>query len=458
MASTVRAATVLLAVGALLLSLPMPAFAHGLLGRVESPLPLAVYLTGAALAVGLSFAFVLVRNVEAPSPVLGPPRHVPRALALFLRAVGLIGWAWIVAQTLVGGSSAAEVATLFLWVYGWVAIAMLSALVGPVWHFIDPFSTLFDLGAGILRALKVETWQRVAYPAWLGRWPAVAAYLVVVWLELGLKAGSSSLGVVLIGYTALTLAMMAQFGRDTWRANGEVFSVWFSLLGRLAPFDPVDPAGRVRRRPYVSGLLTRGWTLPEVAIVSFGVGSILFDGLSQTAWWFGLFGLPGLGMATLQLVLFLGLVLVCVLGVARLVGLDATGAGLVPIAVGYLIAHYLTFLLGEGQRLIVAISDPFQLGWDLFGTAFFEPGTDWIPPSLMWTVQLAAVVGGHIVGAWAGHVVAAREVRPGTDVRLRQLPLAILMVALTATTLWSLGQTIVREPTGAMIVRSGDPS
>ena len=446
----------ILAVGLLLVLFPAPAFAHGLLGRVESPLPLAVYLAGAALAVGLSFAFVLLRNVEAPPAPEGPPHKVPRPLAVLLRGIGLVGWAWIVAQTVIGGTSAAEVAVLFLWVYGWVAIAMLSAFVGPVWHFVDPFSTLFDLGAAALRRLRVKPWAVVSYPARLGRWPAVVGFLVVVWLELGLKAGSSSLAVALIGYTVLTLAMMAQFGRDTWRANGEVFTVWFGLLGRLAPYGPVDAEGQVRRRPYVSGLLARGWTLPEVVIVSMGVGSILFDGLSQTEWWFGLFGLPALGLATVQLLAFLGLVLVCVLGVARLVGLDATGAGLVPIAVGYLVAHYLTFLLGEGQRLVVAISDPFQLGWDLFGTAFYEPGTDWIPPSLVWTVQLAAVVGGHIVGAWAGHIVAAREAPHRTDVRLRQVPLAVLMVALTATTLWSLGQTIVKEPTEATVVRSAN--
>ena len=446
-----------IAAGAFLVLTPTPAFAHGLLGRVESPLPLAVYLAGAALAVGLLFAFVLLRNVEAPPTVEGPPRRVPRAIALFLRAVGLLGWTWIIAQALVGGTSAAEVAVLFLWVYGWVAIAMLSAFVGPVWHFIDPFSTLFDLGAGVLRRLKVRPWEPATYPVALGRWPAVVGFFVVVWLELGLKAGSSVLAIALIGYTALTLAMMAQFGRDTWRPNGEVFTVWFGLLGRLAPFTSVDADNQVRRRPIISGLLTRGWTLPEVAIVSMGVGSILFDGISQTEWWYGLFGLPGLGMATLQLFAFLGVVLVCVLGVARLVGLDATGAGLVPIAVGYLVAHYLTFLLGDGQRLIVAISDPFQLGWDLFGTAFYEPGTDWIPPALMWTVQLAAVVGGHIVGAWAGHIVAAREAPHRTDVRLRQVPLAVLMVALTATTLWSLGQTIVKEPE-AMSITAGDRS
>ena len=66
-------------------------------------------------------------------------------------------------------------------------------------------------------------------------------------------------------------------------------------------------------------------------------------------------------------------------------------------------------LLGDGQRIVNAIADPFQLGWNLFGLAFFEPSVDWLPPALVWTIQLAAVVGGHVLGAWSGHVVAARS-------------------------------------------------
>lgn len=429
------------------LLVPGPVLAHSLVGRLESPLPLAVYLAGAAMAVALSFAFVILRDVRAPADP--PARHVsvPRVLILGLRAIGLVGWAWIVAQTIVGGSSDADVASLFLWAYGWVGLAMLSAFVGPVWSWLDPFTTLFDLGAAILRRLGVQGWEPVPYPTRLGAWPAVLGLTIVVWLELVFRGGG--LGAMLVGYTALTLLAMAQFGRDTWRAQGETFSVWFDTLNRLAPFGPPDPSDErsVLRRPFGSGLLEPGWTRAHVVLVAIGVASILYDGLSQTQVWFDLFGLPSLPFATLELLGFLGLVIGLALAVGWIVGLAAVGAGLVPIAIGYLVAHYLTFLVGDGQRIVVAISDPLQLGWDLFGTAFYEPSTDWIPPAALWTVMLAAVVGGHIVGAWSGHVVAVRDAPSRTSVRLRQLPLAALMVGLTATTLWSLGQAVVKEPT-----------
>lgn len=430
-----------------LLFLPRPVLAHSLVGRLESPLPLAVYLAGAAMAVALSFAFVILRDVRAPADPRARRVSVPRALILGLRAIGLLGWAWIVAQVIIGGSSDADVASLFLWTYGWVGLAMLSAFVGPVWSWLDPFTTLFDIGAAILRRLGVEGWAPAPYPARLGAWPAVIGLAFVVWLELVYRGGG--LGVALIAYTALTLLAMAQFGRDTWRGRGETFSVWFGIINRLAPFGPPSPPDErsIPRRPFGSGLLEPGWTRAHVVLVAIGVASILYDGLSQTRVWFDLFGLPSLPFATLELLAFLGLVIGLALAVGRLVGLAAVGAGLVPIAIGYLVAHYLTFLLGDGQRIVVAISDPLQLGWDLFGTAFYEPGTDWIPPAALWTVMLAAVVGGHILGAWSGHVVAVRDAPSRTAVRLRQLPLAALMVGLTATTLWSLGQAVVKEPT-----------
>ena len=263
--------------------------------------------------------------------------------------------------------------------------------------------------------------------------------------------------IVVVGYTALTLAMMAQYGRDTWRANAEVFTVWFRLLGRLAPYALVDEDGRVRRRSFASGLLEPGWTLTDVVIVALGVGTILFDGLSQTAIWFEAFGVPSIPIQSLLFAGWLAIVVGAALVVTRYVGVAATAAGLLPIAVGYLIAHYFTYLVIDGQRIVVAVSDPLQTGADLFGTAFFQPSGAWLPPGLVWTIQLAAVVGGHMLGAWAGHVVAALDASSDVERRtltMRQVPLAVVMVALTTLTLWSLGQAIVVTPEGAAEIQA----
>ena len=445
-----RLAAIVAGASTVTLAAPATAFAHTLNASYTSRLPLAVYLAGAAATVALSFIFVLVRDVRADRPDTSAPGHLPPAwLRMLLRVLGLVGWIWIVVQGIAGGTSAAEVASLFLWVYGWVAVAAISALVGPIWHYLDPFSTLFDIGARVIRRIGVTPWDIATYPEQLGKWPAIVGFLVVVWIELVLKAGPDVLFIVLVGYTALTLAMMAQYGRDTWRSNAEVFTVWFRLLGRIAPYALTDEDGSVRRRPFFSGLLEPGWRLEDVVMVALGVGSILFDGLSQTQVFFTTFGLPSLPAETLIMGAFLGIIVVAALVVTRYVGIAATGAGLVPIALGYLIAHYFTYVAIDGQRIVIAISDPLQNGSDLFGTAFFEPSGAWLPPGLVWTIQLAAVVGGHMLGAWAGHVVAALDAPPelaGRPLTVRQIPLAVVMVALTTLTLWSLGQSLVVTP------------
>ncbi len=443
---------------------PLAVSAHQLTERYESPLPLAAYVLGAAAAVALSFGFVVLRSGgsgPATSPRAERSIVVPRTIRVALRALGLVGWLWVVVQGVTGAfGDAADAPSLILWVYGWVGLSLVSALVGPAWRWIDPFSTIFDLLAGLGRRLGVHGPATLPYPAVLRCWPAVAGYATFVWLELvieGARAGRL-LSALLVLYTLWTLAMMAQYGRDTWRTHGETFSVWFATLGRLAPLaidEASGPADRLRVRRFGSGLTAGPWTADLVVLVAIATGGILYDGLSQTVVFLDLFGSPAVVVATALLVGWLALVAGLALLVGRVVGLPALGAGLLPIAVGYLIAHYLTFLLFDGQRIVALVNDPLNRGATFLGIDEFAPAQAWLPAAAAWGIQLAAVVGGHMVGAWAGHRAAleaadrdgATTAMPETarTIRLRQLPLAALMVGLTSLTLWSLGQVIVQH-------------
>jgi hypothetical protein len=451
-----RFALGLAALGALLLAFPATVLGHTIQERYQAPLPLIVYIAGAGLAVALSFAFVMLRNPPPPEDHGdGPARKVPGWLRGFFGALGLIGWLWIAAQTFFGGSGSGDVASLFLWVYGWVGLAMVSAFIGPVWSWIDPFTTIHRLLSWLADRLNLNGGGPAEYPERWGRWPAVVGFVIVVWVELVARVdGGRTLGLLMISYTLVTLAGMSFSGRDAWRKNAEVFSVWFGLLGRLAPFAPAgEPEdGLVRRRSFGAGLLTGGWTRDQVVIVALGTGAIIYDGLSQTQIYYDLFG--GLNLFNSPVVrdtliagVFLGGIVALVLLVARRLNLAALGAGLLPVAVGYLVAHYLTYLLVDGQRIISAINDPLVRGDNLLplNLAFFEP-TPFLPAAVVWSIQLAAVVGGHVVGAWAGHAALVEE---GSERKLepaRQLPLAALMVGLTSLTLWSLGQAALSPP------------
>jgi hypothetical protein len=441
-----------------LLALPSPALAHQLVGRYESPLPLAVYLGAAAFAVALSFALVLSRPL-APPAAAGPRRIViaPRGLRTGLRIAGLVGWGLVVGQVIAGGSGASDPASLILWVYGWVGLAIVSALVGPAWRWLDPFTTLYEAGAALLRRANVSGWHTTPYPPALARWPAVIGLAAFVWIELTVPAARSgtTLGIVLAGYSGLALLCMALFGRDAWRSSGEVFSVWFGTLNRMAPYGVVEdaPEGTLEVRRLGAGLQRADWSVDRLVLVALAIGAVIFDGLSQTQPWYDLFGQQAFAGLTGELVVFLGVIVVAVLATSRVVGVAALGAGLVPVATGYIVAHYLTYLIVDGQRIVIVVSDPFALGWNLIGTGSFEPSGDWLPPALVWLCQVVAVVGGHVIGAVAGHDVAVREAlaQGGDEVtairraRRRQVPLAVLMVCLTTLTLWSLGQNLVED-------------
>jgi hypothetical protein len=251
------------------------------------------------------------------------------------------------------------------------------------------------------------------------------------------------LGIVLVTYTLVTLLGMAWYGRDRWRAHGEAFSVWFGLLGRLAPWGLAGrrEEGRVQRRGFGSALAVEPWSASLLAVVAVGAGSVVWDGIIGTQPFYDLVGDPHPVIDTVLLLGFLALLVSLVELVARRVGRAAMGAGLVPVAVGYIVAHYLTYVLVEGQRLVVAVSDPLQQGWDLLGTVGYEPRGDLLPGSLVWTLQVTAVVLGHITGAWFGHAAVRRRRAQGLSVS--QWPLAALMIGLTVLALWSLGQNLV---------------
>jgi hypothetical protein len=444
--------------------LPETVLAHNLNERYEAPLPLVAYLAGAALAVAMSFVFVMVRKPPTAAAVergraTARPSQLPAWLRYGLQALGVFAWLWIVIQAFVGGNGDGDVGTLFLWIYGWVGVALISALLGPIWAWLNPFATIHQLLGAIGGRLGISGGEPADYPERLKRWPAIVGFVVVVWLELVFRIeGGQPLGLFLIAYTFISVAAMAYFGRDVWLANGETFSVWFGLLGRLAPFavdgEPAD--GQVVRRPFANGLLSADWGIDDLVLIALGTGAIIFDGLSQTQPYFDAFvaqtplGSDPVVRDSITCFVFLSAIVLVVLAVSRLLTVRAVAAGLLPVAVGYLIAHYFTYLLVDGQRIILALNDPLIRGDNLLpgNLGFWEPRS-FLPTSIVWTIQLAAVVGGHIVGAWAGHTVLAQEeaeeqgVAVGRPSLVRQLPLVVLMVGLTTLTLWSLGQSVI---------------
>jgi hypothetical protein len=422
--------------------------AHGVGSRADLPVPLALALYGAGLAVVVSFlALVLLwRTPKLKGEAGGRPlpgvvqavvdAPVTKAVA---RLVVLLLTLLVVAVALAGPPSPNDnLAPFVLYVTLWVGLIPASLLLGSVWAYVNPLRTLH---AGLARITgPAPAAHRL--PA-LGYWPAAVSLLVFVWLELVLpgRAEPRTVGVFLVVYGVVQLVAALWFGSG-WFARGDGFEVYSTLLGRMSPFGRREDGRLVLRSPLdgVDGLRPeRGLT----AVVMVLIGSTGFDGLSRTQYWQAgpgrdayLTAVPGtiglVAMIALATLLFVGATLLC--GVlTRHAPREQPGwfaHSLVPIAAGYAIAHYFSLLLLDGQATWILASNPFgQDGVDLFGTYGNAIDYTRISPRTIANVQVGAIVLGHVVGVVLAH---DRAVRTGTHRSTSgQLPLVAVMVAFT---------------------------
>ena len=111
-----------------------------------------------------------------------------------------------------------------------------------------------------------------------------------------------------------------------------------------------------------------------------------------------------------------------------------------PIATVYVAAHYLTFLLFEGQATFYLASDPLGRGWDVFGTASRAIDYTYVSQNGSWYLQVAFVVAGHVAALALAHD-RALALYPDARLAVRsQYWMLAVMVGFTSLALWLLAQ------------------
>jgi hypothetical protein len=455
------------AAAAVALALPATAAAHGLVQRSNLPIP--EWLFGWAAALVLVVSFVALAALW-PKPRLEGEhqwRPLPAGIGRVLgsRAVevlcGTIGVALLVVVILAGylgsGTALDNFAPTFILITFWVGMVFVSVLFGDVFKAFSPWRALG----------RVLPWRDGLrpYPEKLGRWPAAAGLLIFTWIELASTWGEQpgTLVTAALGYTVLTLIAQVVWGVESWTRYGETFSVYFNLLSRISVVETRDRV--VGLRPPLSGLPGLDPKRGTVALVAVMIGTVTFDGLSQGRLWKDIAVdltdvLLDLGISidtAPQLVSTIGLV-ACVFLVAGFYRAGIAGArsvggdlsterlryafvhSLVPIAMVYVAAHYLTFLIFEGQAIRYLASDPFSQGWDLFGTASAAIDYSLISQNGAWYAQVGFVVLGHVAALILAH---DRALALYSDAKLAvrsQYWMLAIMVGFTTLALWLLAQ------------------
>ena len=440
--------------------------AHGIGGVKDLPIPGWMFLWGAAVVLVLSF---LTFGVLWRRPVLeerSAGKALPRRLSVILTSrwiellLGTLSSGLLVVvflAALVGDPSVAEnLAPTFVYVVFWLGMVLLSVLFGDVWRLLNPWRATAR-AVSWLRAKLGFSWETIDYPERVGRWPSAVLLFAFVALELTYSEPASprALAFAIALYSYTTWFAMAAFGIEKWCERGEAFSVYFGFFARIAPL--ARRGADVVLRVPLSGLAGIERMPGTLAFVAVMLGSVGFDGISRGRWWVDLAirvevesgewvawllrlaGLAG-AIALVALVYIAATTLA-----ARIVGASRSLVrefvlGLVPIALVYAIAYYLSLFVNQVQYAWPLASDPFGKDWDLFGTANALPALTTLAPNTVWYLQVAALVVGHVAGLAVAHDRALAIFRRTTDALRSQYPMLALMVCYTVGGLYLLAQ------------------
>jgi hypothetical protein len=499
-----------------LVSLPLlcsiRAYGHGFGQRYDLPLPLSLWVIGAACAIVLSFLVVSIA-VRAHAPVEGStaPDHlgwridnrVTSKLRLIAQLCAVAALILVIAAGIFGDQTPTRnLAPTAIWIAWWVGFSYLSAFVGNVWALVNPWMAIFDWCEPIVSKWRAPRTATVRWPESLGVWPGIALFIAFAWLELIWEGRSipSQLAWLVIGFSALTWTGMFIFGRSTWLTHADPFVLTFGVLskfglteirsehatcstyeldkekagsepGEALERDRCDRDGQPQRRlifrPPGAGLVDDENISPSLSVfVVVMLCTVTFDGLMATPLWQRVesalyVALPVFGDSRLAIINTFGLLVFCLIFIAvyRFVAtLIAHASGnrmtpdaasrafvltLVPIAIAYLLAHYLSYFLIQGQLLIRLASDPFGFGWNILGTAHFRPDIGIVGARFVWYTSLIAIVLGHVAAVSLAHIVALRRFEDRRLAIRSQIPMLVLMTAYTMMSLWIIAQPIV---------------
>jgi hypothetical protein len=448
-------------------------FAHAFGQRYELPIPLYLFILGGAGAVFLSFLLVVRGKVDEEPKKTDADKPCIAKFRLGWAASSFIILAGLITAGLSGSQEVAEnILPVFFWLVVWVLIPLSCGIFGDWTQRLNPFSNIAKLAdSNKLRQSLLGRKETYAWPKWLGWWFAGALYFALACGELIFNESAtkpSNLALALLIYFIVSGAAGLLYGRS-WLERGEIFSVLYYTWGKLGYFR----FGNSGQKSFAGGLVVPfEASFSRVMFVLLLLASISFDGLLSTPLWNNFqhklpesYSVESLSYQLLASAIFLGLVLflwalfsLFAAAVSKAGGYKDSQtkvlAGLlpsiVPISFGYLLAHYIQYLIVNGQLFFPLIGNPIGKGsWPIhlkspFNDAFI-PNTHLLPSSFYWYFAVIVIIVVHIIAVILAHKHLGSATRDRARARRSEYPWIAAMVAYTMLSLWLLAQPLVKE-------------
>jgi hypothetical protein len=393
---------------------------------------------------------------------------VPRVLELLCGALGLFIFFLTAYAGLFGTDAQSQnLAPTVVFVLFWVGMPFLSLVFGDVFRLFSPWRAI-GRGCGWLAGrFTGELPEALEYPERLGRIPAAAVIFGFAICELCWAKATEPgpLALIMLVYLVAMLILMSLYGVEPVVRNIDGFGVLFGLIGSLAPIGREEE--RIVLRVPGSGAAKLQPVVGTSALLIVSVGSTAFDGAKEGALFndlakslqsfFRSLGLP-IGTA-LEFGFVVGLagavLIVAVIWAGGMLGMTvppslagrpalsrAFAHTLIPIAAGYLVAHYFSLLAYNGQNLWPLANDPLGDGSDLFGGA--AAGIDYgiVSATGIWYVQVGALVVGHVAALVLAHDRALEAYGSARAATRSQVVMLLLMVMFTCLGLFLLSAAL----------------
>lgn len=448
------------------------AYAHGFGERIDLPIPFTLYALGAAVTIAVSFILIGIlsgdRNPRNAPQVdllqfrIGRFLFANRSIRTVLQLISLLVAIVITIAGFVGSPIPSyNIAPTFVWILFAVGMVYVSAFFGNIWPILHPAAIVYDaLTFFIPKRRKKETWSDT-----VSAWPAVVLYFLFRWVENVHPTPSDPQTVaLLVGmYLLLSFVGMITLGKQNWLRYCDPFNVFFRFLSFFAIFNAEEKEGSARiflRFPGTGLFSIQKIPLSGIVFEMLMLSTIAFDGMKETPSWklvrtapWHHFSVPVID--TIGMLVFLMLFLCTYFCIAWLISLcirhkfsvihiaSAFAFSMLPIAVAYEVAHFISLFLLDGQRAVYLLSDPLGFGWNVLGTARYEIRYGIINFKVLWNFQVLLIVLGHIVGVYVAHIRALHILENRRIAIRSQYPMLLLMVCYTMFSLWVIAQPII---------------